>query len=232
MGTKALSEGARFFEQVGNGELVEIERSDITVDTVPANKITYVGYDWAGRVDKLVLDDVTGDRYDYGMIYYRPAGPQDVENAVPDPDTGKVPQTYQNGEIRVTNGATGEGGISYVVGSVEGAKSGRYGGIAGSLDTLNGKHRLAGYVPLTSADGIRRSQIDTSNMVLTTNEMVLPISSQVQIYSEATGGWYTVSKDASAKDNLERALAFSNDMTVYYDRTPGEGGKVRIIVLE
>ena len=229
VGTKALSEGARFFEQVGNGELVEIERSDITVDTVPANKITYVGYDWAGRVDKLVLDDVTGDRYDYGMIYYRPAGPQDVENAVPDPDTGKVPQTYQNGEIRVTNGS---GQQSYVVGSVEGAKSGRYGGIAGSLDTLNGKHRLAGYVPLTSADGIRRSQIDTSTMVLTTNEMVLPISSQVQIYSEATGGWYTVSKDASAKDNLERALAFSNDMTVYYDRTPGEGGKVRIIVLE
>ena len=229
VGTKALSEGARFFEQVGNGELVEIERSDITVDTVPANKITYVGYDWAGREDKLVLDDVTGDRYDYGMIYYRPAGPQDVENAVPDPDTGKVPQTYQNGEIRVTNGS---GQQSYVVGSVEGAKSGRYGGIAGSLDTLNGKHRLAGYVPLTSADGIRRSQIDTSTMMLTTNEMVLPISSQVQIYSEATGGWYTVSKDASAKDNLERALAFSNDMTVYYDRTPGEGGKVRIIVLE
>ena len=229
VGTKALSEGARFFEQVGNGELVEIERSDITVDTVPANKITYVGYDWAGRVDKLVLDDVTGDRYDYGMIYYRPAGPQDVEDAVPDPDTGKVPQTYQNGEIRVTNGS---GQQSYVVGSVEGAKSGRYGGIAGSLDTLNGKHRLAGYVPLTSADGIRRSQIDTSTMVLTTNEMVLPISSQVQIYSEATGGWYTVSKDASAKDNLERALAFSNDMTVYYDRTPGEGGKVRIIALE
>ena len=210
VGTKALSEGARFFEQVGNGELVEIERSDITVDTVPANKITYVGYDWAGRVDKLVLDDVTGDRYDYGMIYYRPAGPQDVEDAVPDPDTGKVPQTYQNGEIRVTNGS---GQQSYVVGSVEGAKSGRYGGIAGSLDTLNGKHRLAGYVPLTSADGIRRSQIDTSTMVLTTNEMVLPISSQVQIYSEATGGWYTVSKAASAKDNLARALAVSNDMT-------------------
>ena len=226
VGTKALSEGARFFEQVGNGELVEIERSDITVDTVPANKITYVGYDWAGRVDKLVLDDVTGDRYDYGMIYYRPAGPQDVENA---PDTGKVPQTYQNGEIRVTNGS---GQQSYVVGSVEGAKSGRYGGIAGSLDTLNGKHRLAGYVPLTSADGIRRSQIDTSTMVLTTNEMVLPISSQVQIYSEATGGWYTVSKDASAKDNLERALAFSNDMTVSYDATPGEGEKARTIVLE
>ena len=227
VGTKALSEGARFFEQVGNGELVEIERSDITVDTVPANKITYVGYDWAGRVDKLVLDDVTGDRYQYGDIYYQAAGMQETENA-----DGTVSSAYQNGTIRVINGTTGPGGLSCVVGTVPEAQGKRIGGIAQSLDTLNGQHRLAGFMPLTSADGIRRSQIDTSTMVLTTNEMVLPISSQVQIYSEATGGWYTVSKDASAKDNLERALAFSNDMTVYYDRTPGEGGKVRIIVLE
>ena len=227
VGTKALSEGARFFEQVGNGELVEIERSDITVDTVPANKITYVGYDWAGRVDKLVLDDVTGDRYQYGDIYYQAAGMQETDNA-----DGTVSSAYQNGTIRVINGTTGPGGLSCVVGTVPEAQGKRIGGIAQSLDTLNGQHRLAGFMPLTSADGIRRSQIDTSTMVLTTNEMVLPISSQVQIYSEATGGWYTVSKDASAKDNLERALAFSNDMTVYYDRTPGEGGKVRIIVLE
>ena len=227
VGTKALSEGARFFEQVGNGELVEIERSDITVDTVPANKITYVGYDWAGRVDKLVLDDVTGDRYQYGDIYYQAAGMQETENA-----DGTVSSAYQNGTIRVINGTTGPGGLSCVVGTVPEAQGKRIGGIAQSLDTLNGQHRLAGFMPLTSADGIRRSQIDTSTMVLTTNEMVLPISSQVQIYSEATGGWYTVSKDATAKDNLERALAFSNDMTVYYDRTPGEGGKVRIIVLK
>ena len=227
VGTKALSEGARFFEQVGNGELVEIERSDITVDTVPANKITYVGYDWAGRVDKLVLDDVTGDRYQYGDIYYQAAGMQETDNA-----DGTVSSAYQNGTIRVINGTTGPGGLSCVVGTVPEAQGKRIGGIAQSLDTLNGQHRLAGFMPLTSADGIRRSQIDTSTMVLTTNEMVLPISSQVQIYSEATGGWYTVSKDATAKDNLERALAFSNDMTVYYDRTPGEGGKVRIIVLE
>ena len=229
VGTKSLSPGARFFEQVGNGRLVEIKREDITVDTVPADQITYVGYDWAGRVDKLVLDDVTGDRYEYGMIYYRPAGPQDVEGALPDPDTGEVPQTYQNGEIRVTNGSGQE---SYVVGSVDGAKSGRFGGIAGSLDKLNDKNRLAGFMPLNSAGGVRRTQFDLDSMTLTTNEMVIPISSQVQIYSESTGGWYALGDDGSVEANLERALAFSNDMTVYYDRTPGEGGKVRVIVLE
>ena len=54
----------------------------------------------------------------------------------------------------------------------------------------------------------------------------------MQIYSESTGGWYALGDDGSVEANLERALAFSNDMTVYYDRTPGEGGKVRVIVLE
>ena len=43
MGTKELSPSARFFEQVGNGALVEIQRSDITVTTIPASKIPYVG---------------------------------------------------------------------------------------------------------------------------------------------------------------------------------------------
>ena len=42
MGTKELSAGARFFEQVSNGRLVEIDRSDITITSIPANKITYV----------------------------------------------------------------------------------------------------------------------------------------------------------------------------------------------
>ena len=87
-------------------------------------------------------------------------------------------------------------------------------------------------MPLNSAGGVRRTQFDLDSMTLTTNEMVIPISSQVQIYSESTGGWYALGDDGSVEANLERALAFSNDMTVYYDRTPGEGGKVRVIVLE
>ena len=227
VGTRQLSPGARFFEQVGNSALTEIDREDIALDIVPANKITYVGYDWAGRVDKLVLDDVTGDRYQYGDLYYQAAGMQETDNG-----DGTASSTYQNGTIRVVNGSTGPGGVSCVVGTVPEAQGKRIGGIVQSLDTLNGQSRLAGFMPLTSADGIRRSQIDTATMTLTTNEMVLPISEQVQIYSEATGGWYAVNGETTAKENLELALAFSNDMTVYYDRTPGEGGKVRIIVLE
>ena len=222
MGTKELSAGARFFEQVGNGRLVEIDRSDITITSIPANRITYVGYDWAGRVDKLVLNDVTGDCYDYGMIIYRAAG---YEESKDDGSEG----SYQNGEIRVTNGS---GEHTYVVGSVDGAKTNRMGGVAGSLDQLDGQNRMAAFMPLNEAKGIRRAQFDTDAMLLTTNSMVIPISDAVECYNKTTGAWYELGKDGDHKAALNLALAFSDDITVYYDRSPEEGGKVRIVVVE
>ena len=222
MGTKELSAGARFFEQVSNGRLVEIDRSDITITSIPANKITYVGYDWAGRVDKLVLNDVTGDCYDYGMIYYRAAG---YEESKDDGSEG----SYQNGEIRVTNGS---GEHTYVVGSVDGAKTNRMGGVAGSLDQLDGKNRMAAFMPLNEATGIRRAQFDTDAMLLTTNSMVIPISDKVGCYNKTTGDWFKPGEDGDHKAALNLALAFSDDITVYYDRSPEEGGKVRIVVVE
>ena len=224
MGTKELSAGARFFEQVSNGRLVEIDRSDITITSIPANKITYVGYDWAGRVDKLVLNDVTGDCYDYGMIYYRAAG---YEESKDDGSEG----SYQNGEIRVTNGSHTDG-VSYVVGSVDGAKTNRMGGVAGSLDQLDGKNRMAAFMPLNEATGIRRAQFDTDAMLLTTNSMVIPISDKVECYNKTTGDWFKPGEDGDHKAALNLALAFSDDITVYYDRSPEEGGKVRIVVVE
>ena len=220
LGTKKLSPGARFFEQVGNGPLAEIKRSDITVPLVKADQISYVGYDWAGRVDKVVLNDVTGDRYAYGQIYYRPSGVVDIVG-----EDGTVTQTFQNGEIQVTNGS---GNVSYVVGKAEGAQNRRMGGVAGSLDKVDDKNLMAGFMEVQSASGIRRAQFDLDTMTLTTNEMVIPISSQVQCYNKTTGQWYSVSED-NYLDNLKLALAFCDDITVYYDRSPDQGGKVRIV---
>ena len=226
MGTKELSAGARFFEQVGNGRLVEIDRSDITITSIPATKITYVGYDWAGRVDKLVLNDVTGDRYDYGIIHYQPAGYQET------PGNPNGNGEYKNGEISVTNGSFPKGMPPYVVGSVDGAKTNRMGGVAGSLDQLDGQNRMAAFMPLNEAKGIRRAQFDTDAMLLTTNSMVIPISDAVECYNKTTGAWYELGKDGDHKAALNLALAFSDDITVYYDRSPEEGGKVRIVVVE
>ena len=216
LGDKTLSPGVRFFEQVSGGALAEISRDDITVDTIPGNKITYVGYDWAGRVDKLVLNDVTGDRYLYGMIYYEPAD-LTVEN----------PEAFDS--IRLINSAGEKNYSTFLMSSV---KNGKMGGIALSLSQLGGKSRVASYMPLQSVSGVLRSQIDVDTMTLTTGSMVLPVSDNVQCYNKATGEWYKAEGEDGSKEALKLALAFSNNLTVYYDRSPEEGGKVRVIVAE
>ena len=218
LGNKQLSPGVHFFEQVDNGPLTTIERDDILIDRVPAARITYVGYDWAGRVDKVVLNDVTGDLYEYGMLYYQSTNPDDVEegSAVYD-------------KVTLYNGA----GSSVYNTLYADIRSGRMGGVAKGVGQLGGGARLAGHMPLNAVEGVLRSQIDAETMTLTTPEMVLPISDQVQCYNKATGTWYTVgTDDESHREALRLTLAFSNDLTVYYDRSPEEGGKVRVVVAE
>lgn len=216
LGDKTLSPGVRFFEQAGNGALAEIQRSDITIDKVPANKVTYVGYDWAGRVDKLVLNDVTGDRYIYGMVYYIP-NDQEGDNAT----------IYD--DVSVTNSGSTQ---SFTVFYLDGVKSGRMGGIAPGLGKLGNGTEAVAYMPLQTASGIQRNQFDVENWMLTTNEMVIPISAQVECYNKATGQWYKAEGDNGRQEALKQALAFSNSLTVYYDRAPEQGGKVRIVVAE
>lgn len=213
MGSKELSPSARFFEQVGNGTLVEIQRSDITMHTIPASKIPYVGYDWAGRADKLVLNDVTGDRYLYGEILYKRA----------DPD-GDV--TYDSVKIRNSGGEQ-----EFVTYYIDGLKNGIMGGVAPSLDKLGGQTKVGGFMPLQEVKGVQRSQFDLNTMTLTTNFMAIPVATNVECYNKATGEWYQV-QNGDGKEALKLALAFSNNLTVYYDRSPEEGGKIRVVVAQ
>lgn len=222
LGNKILSPGARFFEQVGNGVMVEIQRSDITVDTIPAGKITFVGYDWAGRVDKLVLNDVTGDRYTYGMIWYTP--PETDTKGDDDPWN----DTFTPGELTVTNGSTGEEGKSYEFNYLDGVRNGKMGGVTTDISGT----KLGSVISLTETKGILRSQFDLTTMTLTTNEMVIPVADNVECYNKVTGEWYKVEGEDGNKEALKLALAFSNDLTVYYDRAPEEGGKIRVVVAE
>ena len=105
--------------------------------------------------------------------------------------------------------------------------------MAPAAGQLGGKEKLGPYMQLNAVDGVLRSQFDVESMTLTTPEIVLPISDEVQCYNKATGEWYTVGEgDDANKEALQRTLAFSNDLTVYYDRSPEEGGKVRIVVAE
>lgn len=66
VGSAALAANVLVYEKVNEGPMTSISLGDITEASVSASKVSYVGKDWAGRVNLLVLNDVTGNCYTYG----------------------------------------------------------------------------------------------------------------------------------------------------------------------
>ena len=53
-----------------------------------------------------------------------------------------------------------------------------------------------------------------------------PVSDEVQCYNKTTKSWFK-----PGKEGMEAARAYSDDLTLYYDRSPADGGKIRMIVV-
>ena len=230
MGATALSPNAKFYEQVGRSTLVEIELDDITRNTVPAEQITYVRKDYAGNADIVVFNDVTGDRYSYGI----------VETSTKTESTGGLEgspsESMELRYVKVSNalGTASMGGSDgLLINGGQDVRSGRYAGIVEGPARVDGKVTLGGYVELLSKD-VRSSDFDVDAMTVTTNTMILPISDRVMCYNETTKEWFSVGDGKSDEDYvkaLNLARAFSDSATIYYDKAPEQGGKVRLVVV-
>ena len=94
------------------------------------------------------------------------------------------------------------------------------------------KTRSAGSVALKSV----ANKVSPNNFNLTTGRFFsgsieLPISDEVQCYNAQTKTWFGAGNtDRTPMENLNACLAYSSNLTVYYDRDPGQGGKVRVVV--
>lgn len=212
-----LAENVRMFERVGNSEPHEITFDQLTRTSVPSSKILYAGKDYAGKYNILVFDDVTGDQYDYGFAKYEPS--------YQDPND---PWNFRNASISVKNGAQSQGGTQLVTGSSE-FRTGDAIGIAASLETQDGKPKLAGSVTLQSASGIRRAAYDPDSHMLKVGDSLYPVSQKVWCYNKTTGHWFAAD---TGYERFELARAYSDDLTVYYDKSPEQGGKIRLVVVE
>lgn len=218
LGGEALADNVYLYERVGNGAPTAISFSQLTRATVPASKISYVAKDYAGRVNIIVFDDVTGDQYTYGIA-----------------ETGQVSGGYFGDSEILNSSVTVEHGGTKSPALISGAaiKDGSYIGITASLDTIGGNNKLANWVALKSVSGVSRSAFDMNGTVpgdsaapigtVTTSDMILPVAGNVACYNKATKKWFA---------SLDEARAYSDSLTIYYDRAPQEGGKVRLVVVE
>lgn len=164
LGGTNVADNAVVFEKVGTSAVRSISLAEISEDTVPASKIAYVGKDWAGRVNILVLDDVTGDGYTYGRI-----------TAESDGDTGMmISVEYGNGKT--------VGPVSSNLGY-----SGNYVGIALTGDGS----RAAKLVSLESLGKVSNNAWSSNTLVMA-NGRSYTVASDVVCYNKTSRSWVSL----------------------------------------
>lgn len=224
MNTVKLSDNVKLYEQVGRSTLTEIKLEDITRATVPAEQITYVHKDYAGNADIVVFNDVTGDRYEYGFFKVTTEGGQtDTEGNT----------TQRMDYVSIINALTPNGSSNLLMNNGESLRNNKAGGIVTGPARTDGKVTLGGFVELQSMD-VKSSAFDVDTLTVTTNSMIIPISDRVMCYNETTKEWFSVGEGKNDEDYvkaLNLARAFSENVTIYYDKTPDQGGKVRLVVV-
>lgn len=68
LGDYTVSSGVRIYEQASNGVTQAVSRSDLSMESIPADKIATYHLNSSNIVDYIVLKDVTGVAYIYGMM--------------------------------------------------------------------------------------------------------------------------------------------------------------------
>ena len=209
IGGVKVSPHAVVYDKTPNGPLTQLKLSAVTANTVSAGKITFLHKDSAGSADLIVLDDVTGDGYTYGRISYQ-AG-QNGSGMY-----GYIPST--------TTVSNGKDALALVTGQTYAeVKKNSFLGMAPSLSTVEGYNRLGGTVELQTVKAVPRSAFGETSV--TVNGVTYPLADNIDqcCFNVVSETWF---------DSLDDALAYTATLTLYYDKAPNQGGKVRLVVAQ
>lgn len=221
VGGKALADNAAIFERVGNGPVTPIALADVNLAAVPSSKVVYAHQNADSKLDILILDDVTGDRYVYGLAKI---SQEITESGTVFGDIKNTVTTVSNGSgsfVAVMGSHGTDGGFVGVARSseVSGHVSESADGSASDYDV----YKCLATATLTEVKNVTQSSFNLSSRTFMQGNLILPIADGVTCYDAKTGVWF---------DSLEKALVYSNTFTAYYDRTPETGGKIRVVVVE
>ena len=166
----------------------------------------------AGQVDALLLNNVTGNCYEYGKIKAY-TGREGI-------NLGMMMEAY-NDAATITNSTNPDGSAKYLCLS---ATNG-YGGLGYSMH--NNTYRDA--QPISLSRGIKADKgdffQDGDDWYVTAGGYEIPVSDRVQVHIEAVDKWY------GGEEGLMTALSSGMTITVYYDRTPDTGAQIRIVTV-
>lgn len=169
LGGDPLAADVVLYEHVGSAPVQALSLDDILTPTVEAEDIEYVGYNAAGEVDLLLLQDVTGNCYTYGKLIKGSATS----------GTGKMAAT--NTTVTVEN--SDNDATAWVVAGTP-FQDESFGGIV--KNAVTGKTAV---ISLTAVDGLTRADFSGGESL-----GGIPIAGNVQVYNAATDRWITLAQ--------------------------------------
>ena len=182
-------------------------------DSLSQSDVSYYHTNSAGQVDVLLLDDVTGNCYEYGKVTLY-TGQSGI-------NLGSSMTAYNTAAVL----ANGQGSSEKYLCPL--SISGQYMGLAlgGGSNGYRKVTRAASLKSLSDA-GSQDFFLQGESWYVQAGDDLYEISSQVQIHLSDADLWL------SGEDGLATVLADGYDLTLYYDRAPNEGGRIRLIVAE
>ncbi|MCD7947619.1 MAG: S-layer homology domain-containing protein [Oscillospiraceae bacterium] len=205
MGNLVLDGNVAVFDRIGKGSPRQVALEDVTLDQIPVKRILYYATNAGGRVSLLLLDNVTGDAYTYGIVSFTPGS------------------SDENPTVSVENAD----GVLGPLTSTSNLNTTRYAGVA---PTTAGD-KVAGSVLLIKQGNAARGDFDPDGAAVTVGGVIYPIAKEVQCYNNFSKSWFGSEND-DRETRVNAARTFSDSLTLYYDKAPQEGGKIRLIVAE
>ncbi len=180
LGAIPLADNVRIYERAGASVVTEISLDDIQTATVKAADIDFYATDGDGRVSVLLLDDVTGSAYTYGLL------------TVGSRTESGGGMSYTNRTVKVENsgGTTQE----YITGQP--ASDGVMGGIA-----VSSEGKAVSIMTLSEAESVSQSAFEGLDAVVIDGVRV-PISDTAQGYNSDTERWVTLSQARAYSDTF------------------------------
>lgn len=211
LGSYTVSAGVRVYEQVRGGAMVEVDRGDLGMDSIPAGQVAAYHLDSANMVDYIVLSDVTGNAYTYGMMV------ADTRGTEENPSTGWKLMNSNWFSFADSVGYSGRSGD--MVGVVSGKPLN--GGEGSTLTTL---------IRLTEVKNVKGSDFFESEGVLHVNAggRAYRIADGVECYRGVgdrladEANWIK----GTQAERLSAIKAYGDSFTVYVDPV---GNQVRVI---
>jgi hypothetical protein len=221
LGSYQVAAGVRIFEQVNGGAVAEIDLSHLDMGSIPASKIAAYRLNSSGMVDYLVLNAVTGDAYQYGMMVSTTKTGTPTDDATEDAEKittwSLVRGSKDTLQFSSNIGYSGRNGT--IVGVITGV------GIDGSSILIKTIETLTAIQNVTPSDFFENDGVTYVHA----NGRTYRVANDVECYRNlvadrsSTENWF--SQDTGTA-RLNACKAFSDNLTIYVDPI---GEKVRIV---